>query len=40
MDASECGAHAGALFDKRDAAVEIIAAEKNMVEQCRKACGL
>ena len=33
MDAAECGGHAGMFFDKRDAAFEIAAAEKNVIEQ-------
>ena len=33
MDAAESGANAGVLFDKRDAALQIVAAEKNVVEQ-------
>jgi hypothetical protein len=33
MDATKCGANAEALFDESDAAVEIAAAKKNVVEQ-------
>src|SRR5882762_9118251 len=34
MDASESGAHAGIFFDEIDAAIEIVAADNNVIEQC------
>ena len=38
MDAAENGAHTGVLLDEGDAAIEIAAAEKNVIEQRR--CAL
>lgn len=35
MDTAEGGADAGVLFDERDAAIEVVAAEENVVENCR-----
>src|SRR5215472_10589736 len=40
MDTAEGSAHACMFFDKADAMVEIVAAEQNVIEQCRKACDL
>src|SRR5712664_578422 len=34
MDSAECGADAGAFFDEVDAAVEIVAADDDVIEQC------
>src|SRR5213082_1969128 len=38
MDATERSAHTGDLLDEGDPAVKIVAAEKNVIEQRRKAC--
>src|SRR5713226_9358700 len=35
MDGAEGRAHAGVLLDESDAPIEIVAAEKDVVEQCR-----
>ena len=35
MDTAECGAHAGVLFDEIDAALQVVAAEKNVIEHGR-----
>ena len=46
MDSAKCGAHAGVLFDEVNAALQIIAAEKDVVEHWwhlideRRYCGL
>ncbi len=33
MDASECGTHAGIFFNEVDAAIEIVAADNDVIEQ-------
>jgi hypothetical protein len=40
MNTSESGANAGAPFDESDAAIKIIAPEKNVIERRRKAYDL
>jgi hypothetical protein len=35
MDASECGAYAGIFFNEVDAAIEIVAADNDVIEQSR-----